>query len=114
MEEMKLHFATKKSDYNLEITPELEQKIRYLCSKFPQREWSGILFYDYTGAFSSKDIKFIAKDFLFMDEGDATSTEFDLDGQDVVTYMCDNDLFGCQLGLCHSHHSMCKLFVNVL
>lgn len=110
MEEIQLKFATKKSDYTLEITPELEQKIRYLCNKFPQREWSGILFYDYTGAFASNDIKFIAKDFLFMDEGDATSTEFDLDNPDVVGYMCDNDLFGCQSGLCHSHNAMSAFF----
>ena len=68
----------KKQDntYKLIITPELEEKIRFLCARFPNNEYSGVLFYDYTGRFEDNSLVLTAKDFCLMDYGSATYTEF--------------------------------------
>jgi hypothetical protein len=96
--------------YQLKISDKLEKKIRVLCNKFPNTEWSGILFYSYTGSFLDDNISFVAEDLLFMDTGYSATTEFYLDEANIASYIVDHDLFGCQCGLIHSHHSMQAFF----
>ena len=97
----------KKQDntYKLIITPELEEKIRFLCARFPNNEYSGVLFYDYTGRFEDNSLVLTAKDFCLMDYGSATYTEFNKSAE-ICNYMIENDLLGCQQGLMHSHDNM--------
>jgi hypothetical protein len=78
----------KKQDntYKLIITPELEEKIRFLCARFPNNEYSGVLFYDYTGRFEDNSLVLTAKDFCLMDYGSATYTEFDKSAE-ICNYM---------------------------
>ena len=101
----------KKQDntYKLIITPELEEKIRFLCARFPNNEYSGVLFYDYTGRFEDNSLVLIAKDFCLMDYGSATYTEFDKSAE-ICNYMIEHDLLGCQQGLMHSHDQMSTFF----
>ena len=99
--------------FPLIITEKLEKKIRFLCNKFPSNEWSGHLFYRYEGSFKDNNIKFIAEDLYFMNIGSSAATEFDTSDGNVAAYMCDHDLFGCQLGLIHSHNSMNAFFSGV-
>ena len=40
--------------YKLIVTEELERKIRFLCTKSPNNEWSGILIYDIEGSIKYK------------------------------------------------------------
>lgn len=98
----------KKQDniYKLIITPELEEKIRFLCARFPNNEYSGVLFYNYTGRFEDNSLVLIAKDFCLMDYGSATYTEFNKSAE-ICNYMIEHDLLNCQQGLCHSHDIMC-------
>lgn len=98
----------KKQDntYKLIITPELEEKIRFLCARFPNNEYSGVLFYDYTGRFENNSLVLTAKDFCLMDYGSATYTEFNKSAE-ICNYMIEHDLLNCQQGLCHSHDIMC-------
>ena len=98
----------KKQDntYKLIITPELEEKIRFLCARFPNNEYSGVLFYDYTGRFEDNSLVLTAKDFCLMDYGSATYTEFNKSAE-ICNYMIEHDLLECQQGLCHSHDVMC-------
>lgn len=101
----------KKQDntYKLIITPELEGKIRFLCARFPNNEYSGVLFYDYTGRFEDNSLVLTAKDFCLMDYGSATYTEFDKSAE-ICNYMIEHDLLECQQGLMHSHDQMSTFF----
>ena len=101
----------KKQDntYKLIITPELEEKIRFLCARFPNNEYSGVLFYDYTGRFEDNSLVLTAKDFCLMNYGSATYTEFDKSAE-ICNYMIEHDLLECQQGLMHSHDQMSTFF----
>ena len=101
----------KKQDntYKLIITSELEEKIRFLCARFPNNEYSGVLFYDYTGRFEDNSLVLTAKDFCLMDYGSATYTEFDKSAE-ICNYMIEHDLLECQQGLMHSHDQMSTFF----
>ena len=44
-----------------------------------------------------------------MDIGSSTYTEFDMNPY-VISYMTDNDLLDCQVGLIHSHNNMTTFF----
>ena len=101
----------KKQDntYKLIITPELEEKIRFLCARFPNNEYSGVLFYDYTGRFEDNSLVLTAKDFCLMDYGSAIYTEFNKSAE-ICNYMIEHDLLECQQGLMHSHDQMSTFF----
>lgn len=97
------------STYKLTVPSDVEEKIRYLLRKFPSTEWSGVLFYAHEGTFENGDLHIICKDVYPMDLGDATFTSFSMN-EDVASYMAQNiELFDCDTGLIHSHHSMSKL-----
>lgn len=96
--------------FSLKISDKLEKKIRVLCNKFPSTEWSGQLFYTYTGSLDKGDLAFVAEDLLFMDTGDTTTTEFYLDEGNTAAYIADHELWNCQVGLVHSHHSLATFF----
>lgn len=96
-------------NYELIIPDEVERKIRFICSKVWNTEWSGVLFFTYDGAFETNNLSIICKDIYVMDIGSTASTEFNMT-LDVVGYMTDNDLLDCQVGLVHSHHSMSAFF----
>ena len=84
----------------------VEEKIRYLIRKFPSTEWSGVLFYTHTGTFENEDLKLTCEDFLPMDLGTGGWTEFKMN-EDVAAYIAENiELFSCELGILHSHHSL--------
>ena len=106
MEKNKL--IKKDNRYKLIITPSLEEKIRFLCARFPNNEYSGVLFYDYTGRFEDNSLVLTAKDFCLMDYGSATYTEFNKSAE-ICNYMIEHDLLECQQGLCHSHDKMAKI-----
>lgn len=91
---------------NLVIEDALEKKIRYLCDKIHNIEWSGILFCDHTGSFKENNMTIIAKDLILLDIGNGVATSFDCSDPDIISYMADNDLLDCTLNLIHSHHSM--------
>lgn len=105
---------TKKSPLNqkfpLIISEKLEKKIRVLCDKFPNNEWSGQLFYSFKGSFEQGNLVFTAEDLMFMDTGSGVDTEFYMDEQNIVAYMVDHNLLNCQVGLIHSHNKMRAFF----
>ena len=97
------------SSYNMKISALLEDKIRFLCAKFPSTEWSGVLFWTKSGEFGETNFKLEAVDLLLMDIGTATTTAFKMTPK-VASYMTENDLLKCQLGLIHSHQSFSTFF----
>lgn len=97
--------------YKLVIPTDVENKIRYLCNKISQVEWSGTLFYTYSGSFEEGTLEIRCVDIFPMDIGSQTYTEFDM-SPDVVAYMTDHpELLNCQMGLIHSHNNMAKQFI---
>lgn len=92
------------------VPAKVEEKIRYLIRKFPNTEWSGVLFYSHAGGFETNDLVITCEDLYPMDLGTTGFTEFKMT-EDVVSYMGENiELFDCQMGLIHSHHTMGKSF----
>lgn len=94
--------------YKLVIPPFVEQKIRHLCRRVWEKEWSGTLFYKVEGSFEDNSLVITCVDIFVMDIGTATYTEFDM-SPDVMTYMTEHpELMECQMGLVHSHNNMSK------
>ena len=98
--------------FNMVIPEKVELKIRQACLLVPNIEWSGILFYSYTGKFEDKSLVIRCEDIYVMDIGNSGSTEFEM-SPEVISYMSENpELLDCQLGLIHSHHAMATFFSN--
>lgn len=96
--------------YKLVISPFVEQKIRHLCNRVWEKEWSGTLFYKVEGSFEDGSLVITCADIFVMDIGTAGYTEFDM-SPDVITYMTEHpELMECQMGLIHSHNNMSTFF----
>lgn len=98
------------STYKLIVPEDVEAKIRYMIGRYPSTEWSGVLFYTREGSFENNNLVITCKDIYPMDVGTTGWTQFKMTA-DVAGYMAENfELFECETGLVHSHHTMGKLF----
>ena len=98
------------STYKLIVPAKVEEKIRYLQRKYPSTEWSGVLFTTHEGNFEDGNLVITCQDIYPMDLGNATFTEYKMD-ETVAGFMAENiELFNCDLGLIHSHHTMSTFF----
>lgn len=96
--------------YKMIIPSFVEQKIRHLCNRVWEKEWSGTLFYKAEGSFEDGSLVITCADIFVMDIGTAGYTEFDI-SPDVMTYMTEHpELMECQMGLIHSHNNMSTFF----
>ena len=96
--------------YKLVIPADVEKKIRHLCNRISQVEWSGTLFYTHSGSYEEGTLEIRCVDIFPMDIGSQTYTEFDM-SPDVIAYMADHpELLDCQMGLIHSHNNMATFF----
>ena len=110
METSQTQLVKKDSIYKLNIPSDVEAKIRHLCSKVFNTEWSGNLFYKMTGTFAEDNIEITCVDILPMDIGSSAYTEFEM-SPEVATYMVENpELLDCKMGLIHSHQSFGTFF----
>lgn len=101
----------KENIYTITISKKLQNRINYLCNKFPDREWSGTLFYSIIGEFNTS-LKITAEDLYLQDIGDGVSTTYE-EGNDLASYMLDNNLIDCKRGLIHSHNRMSAFFSSI-
>lgn len=98
--------------YKLIIPADVEKKIRHLCNRVHSVEWSGTLFYTYSGTYEDGTLEIRCVDIFPMDIGTSAYTEFDM-SPDVIAYMTDHpELLDCQVGLIHSHNNMATFFSN--
>ena len=112
MKNQKAHLVKKSGtyNYNIIIPKEVERKIRFICKKSWETEWSGVLFFEYNGTFEDNDLNIICKDILVLDVGSSTYTEFNMSPK-VISYMTENPLLlDCQMALVHSHNNMATFF----
>lgn len=92
----------------LGITSALESMIRFMCSKSPNLEWSGFVFYKIDKMPDSfNKVELTAFDMLVMASGTAAYTNFDYSA-DLIKYMRDKEYLGKSIyyGFIHSHHNM--------
>lgn len=93
----------------LTLTDKVESKIRWWCSRLPDNEWSGVLFYDYKGSLKRKNLALTAVDFLVLDIGTSGYTEF-VEDERIISYACSQGLVNQQVALIHSHNRMKAFF----
>jgi hypothetical protein len=92
---------------SLQISDNLESKIRLLCNRFPHNEWSGTLFY-----IKLDNGIYEALDLCLMDIGSAGFTSYD-ESPDILDYRIQHPellVDGVFEGLIHSHNSMAAFF----
>lgn len=111
MEDLKeLALIKRQPTYKLIIPIGVENKIRHLCQRVPNVEWSGTLFFTHEGSMEEGNLVITCKDIFVMDIGSAAYTEFDM-SPEVISYMCDHpELLDMQMGLIHSHNNMATFF----
>lgn len=97
------------TSFKMFIPAKVENKIRILLNNIYNIEWSGVLFYTFTGSFENNDLLITCEDIYPMNIGNSVYTEFE-NTPDVAGYIVDNQLFDCCHGLIHSHHSMATFF----
>lgn len=93
----------------LKISPLVEDKIRYMCSKYPTLEWSGVLFYKVSGSFERKNLTLTTVDLLVLDLGSSTFTEYP-NHPEIAYFMAENGYEKFSRGLIHSHNMMSSFF----
>ena len=95
--------------FNIIISKDLEEKIRFMCMQLPANEWSGTLFYTTKGTIENNDFEITATDFYLQDIGVSTFTEFQNDAS-LANYIVEHDLLDNYQALIHSHNSMGTFF----
>ena len=98
--------------FKLIIPQEVEAKIRHLCNRVHDVEWSGTLFYKVEGSLDEGSLVATCLDICVMDIGTTTYTEYN-EAPDVVAYMCTHPELledGVFEGLIHSHNNMSTFF----
>lgn len=97
---------------NLVIPKKVEEKIRYLCSRVHDVEWSGTLFYSIEGSFDDGTFKATCLDICVMDIGSQGFTQYN-DTADIINYRVNHPELlqeGVYEGLIHSHNNMSAFF----
>jgi len=108
-----LNLIKSASTFKLIIPQEVEAKIRHLCNRVHDVEWSGTLFYKVEGSLDEGSLVATCLDIFVMDIGTSGYTEYN-EAPDVVAYMCNHPELleeGVFEGLIHSHNNMAKQFM---
>lgn len=109
----KLKLVKNASTFKLIIPQEVEAKIRHLCNRVHDVEWSGTLFYKVEGSLDKGSLIATCVDIFVMDIGTGGYTEYN-EAPDVISYMCEHPELleeGVFEGLIHSHNNMAKQFM---
>ena len=86
-------------------------KIKYLCNKISQVEWSGVLFYSLKGNIKkASKMVCVVEDILPMDMGSAAYTEYSFDDRVVTFLQEEEERFDWHIGHIHSHNNMKTFF----
>ena len=111
----KLRLVKNASTFKLIIPQEVEAKIRHLCNRVHDVEWSGILFYKVEGSLDEGSLVATCMDIFVMDIGTSGYTEYS-EAPDVISYMCEHPELleeGVFEGLVHSHNHMATFFSGI-
>ncbi len=96
------------------LTERFIKAVNYMLSTISFTEWSGFLYYKFTGSIKDvNNMQFTLVDFLPLDIGNPTYTEFDTSkfrNEIAGMYANNRDLIYCKVGLIHSHNNMATFF----
>jgi hypothetical protein len=93
------------------ISSKLQDQIYFLCSKIPNDEWSGVLFYNTEGKFGEEGFKIICEELFPLDIGTSTYTEYETGDPDFIKFMMSNPaILDMKKGHIHSHNRMDTFF----
>lgn len=94
------------------LTERVVEQIKYLCSKMPSVEWSGVLYHTAEGDIGNpKDFVCKAQDILLLDKGSAAYTEYDFSSANFTEALMEKPEFmDWSMSHIHSHNTMGKLF----
>lgn len=96
------------------ISSKLQDQIYFLCSKIPNLEWSGVLFYKCEGTFGEDDFKVHCHELFPLDIGVSTYTEYDTGDPEFIKFMMANpQILEMKKGHIHSHNNMATWFSGV-
>lgn len=108
-----LRLVKSASTFKLIIPQEVEAKIRHLCNRVHEVEWSGTLFYKVEGSLNDNSLVATCIDIFVMDIGTSAYTEYN-ESPDIISYMWEHPELleeGVFEGLIHSHNNMAKQFM---
>jgi len=93
------------------VSEDFLNKVKYLCAKIPDEEWSGVLYYTIQGSIANlTEFAITLKDIFPMDKGSSAHTAFEY-GEDIVEYQMSNPSLNIMpKGLIHSHNKMQVFF----
>lgn len=99
----------RQNSYKIVLPLNVQRLIKEWCKKSHTTEWSGTLFYRPSGSFEENNLTITVVDFYVSDIGSGAYTEYDVKPE-IVSYMVDNELLDCKMGLIHSHNNMSAFF----
>ncbi len=105
-----INFGTKKG--KLILSEKVVQQIKYLCSKMPTVEWSGVLYHTSEGDIQNPET-FICKAeyILLLDKGSAAYTQYDFSSSNFTEALFEKpELMDLSMAHIHSHNSMNVFF----
>ena len=100
-----------KATFKLTISDKCQKDIFELCANFPNREWSGVLFYTTEGDIDNIDTLKVNVEALFLEDiGTAAYTEYVV-SEELAYFLMENPEYTTMnTGLIHSHNSMSAFF----
>jgi hypothetical protein len=111
MQQKNLKIIPLESQVKVSITKRFSEQVKYLVSKVPQKEWSGILFYTVDGDIDKPKNMLIVLQYIFlMDIGTGAATDYKLDKSIVEFRMNNPDSLSWKMGHIHSHNLMSVFF----
>lgn len=100
-----------KSSIPVKTDEDFLNKVKYLCNKINDEEWSGVLYYQVEGSVSDlNNFTITLKDICPMNKGNSVHTAFEY-GEDIIDYQMSNPVLNITpKGLIHSHNKMGVFF----
>lgn len=94
------------------LTEKVVEQIKFLCSKIPTVEWSGVLYHTSEGDIGNpKEFVCKAEHILLLDKGSSAYTEYDFSSPNFTEALMDNPQFmDWSMSHIHSHNSMAVFF----
>ena len=89
-QQKKLNLKEGKSIFKMIIPSDVEAKIRHICGVIHDVEWSGVLFYTYSGNMDEGNFEITCKDIYVMDIGSGAYTEYN-EHPSILEYRIQNN-----------------------